>query len=40
MRDGAELWWEGKQKEGKIELDLFDGESHPSLLAALMRGQG
>lgn len=50
MRDGAELWWERKQKEGKSELGLFEEETHPSLsgipylylslLAALMREQG
>lgn len=31
MRDGAELWWEGKQKERKREPDHFREETQPSL---------
>lgn len=41
MRDGAECWWEGKQKEGKSELGSFDrdsfqlvGDPSPPLLSA------
>lgn len=28
MRDGAELWWEGRQKGGKSEIDSFEEEAH------------